>query len=184
MSTTPTEILETAAAVLETTAATEAPLDIASIKGMMDAFDPASLLPEMSEVFGSLATVCRIAVMIGPIVMLIMGLAYLFLSPKEANWVFGYRCYFGMGSVYAWRTTQRLAGVVWSALGIVLTVIMAIISTGFDGKDTAQVIGTAMSCILWEAVLAAVSAVAINTIVALNFDADGELRKKEPAASK
>ena len=68
MSTTPTELLETAAD------ATEAILDVESIKEMMDAFDPAALLPELSDVFGSLATVCRVAVMIGPVVLLVLGL--------------------------------------------------------------------------------------------------------------
>lgn len=89
MSTIPTEI----------TAATEGSLDIASIKSVMDGFDPASLLPDLSKVFGSLVGVCRVAVMIGPVIALILGLAYLFLAPKEANYYFGYRCYFGMGSV-------------------------------------------------------------------------------------
>ena len=48
MSTIPTEI----------TAATEGSLDIASIKSVMDGFDPASLLPDLSKVFGSLVGVC------------------------------------------------------------------------------------------------------------------------------
>ena len=48
MSTIPTEILSTAA--------TEPGLDIASIKKIMDGFDPAALLPDLSELFGSLAT--------------------------------------------------------------------------------------------------------------------------------
>ena len=177
MSTTPTEILETAAAVLETTAATEAPLDIASIKGMMDAFDPASLLPEMSEVFGSLATVCRIAVMIGPVVMLIMGLAYLFLSPKEANWVFGYRCYFGMGSVHAWRFTQRLAGVTLGGLGLILTVVMFFISSGFGNLDVMDMVWKAVSCLVWQAVLALLANGAIALAAFLLFDRKGEYRK-------
>ena len=177
MSTTPTEILETAAAVLETTAATEASLDIASIKGMMDAFDPASLLPEMSEVFGSLATVCRIAVMIGPVVMLIMGLAYLFLSPKEANWVFGYRCYFGMGSIYAWRTTQRLAGVVFGGLGLVLTLMTMPKAGNFAGMDVTQMVWQAVDCVVWQAVLALLATIAINVTAAIRFDRKGELRK-------
>ena len=63
MTTTPTELLETTAAALETaaatdpTAVTEAALDLSSIKEMMDAFDPAALLPDLSQVFDSLATV-------------------------------------------------------------------------------------------------------------------------------
>ena len=80
MSTTPTELMETTAAAIETTlAATEAAiaettaaaadsLDFGSIKAVMDSFDPASLLPDLERLFDSLVPVCRLAVMIGPVV--------------------------------------------------------------------------------------------------------------------
>ena len=115
MSTTPDALVETTGATLETTlAATEAVvtevtvaaeeiLDIESIKAVLDGFDPATLLPDLSKVFDTLAPVCRFAVLIGPVVLLLLGLSYLILSPKEANHYLGYRCYFGMGSEYAWR---------------------------------------------------------------------------------
>jgi len=188
MSTTPTEILETAAAILETTAAaaatdptaaTEAGLDIASIKSMMDAFDPAAMLPELSKVFGSLPGVCRFAVMIGPVVLLVMGLAYLFLSPKEANYYFGYRCYYGMGSVHAWRFTQRLAGVVFGGLGVILTVVMLLISGGFAGMEVTAMVWKAVDCLIWQAVLALLATLAINLAAALRFDRKGEYRRKK-----
>ena len=171
MSTTPTEILEA------TVAATEAPLDIASIKEMMDAFDPAALLPEMSEIFGSLASVCRIAVMIGPVVMLLMGLAYLFLVPKEANWFFGYRCYFGMGSVQAWRATQRLAGLLFGGLGLILTLFTMPKANGFAAMDVTAMVWEAVECVAWQAVLALLATIAINVTAAVRFDRKGELRK-------
>lgn len=172
MSTTPTEILETAAA------ATESSLDIESIKGLMDAFDPAALLPDLSKVFGSLETVCRVAVMIGPIVLLILGLAYLFLSPKEANYYFGYRCYFGMGSVHAWRFTQRMAGIVLGGLGLILTIVMAVVSGGFGDAEVMDMVWSAVNCLIWEAVLALVATLVINITAAVRFDAKGEYRKK------
>ena len=159
-------------------------MKIEDFKSLMDAFDPAALLPELDSIMGVLEFAMEIAVLAGPVVLLVLGLLYLFAAPKEANYYLGYRCFFGMGSIEAWRFTQRLAGVVWSALGTILTVVMAIISTGFDGKDTAQIIGSAMSCIIWEAALAILSSIAINTVVALNFDAKGELRKKQPEVSQ
>lgn len=168
MSTIPTEI----------TAATESGLDIASIKGIMDAFDPAALLPDLSKVFGSLVGVCRLAVMIGPVIALILGLAYLFLSPKEANYYFGYRCYFGMGSVRAWRFTQRIAGMCLGGLGLILTVIMAIITGGYGRMDAMDMVWNAVSCLVWEAILLLIATVAINLIAMANFDARGEYRKK------
>ena len=75
MSTDPTQILDP-------TAATEAALDIDSIKELMDAFDPASLLPEMEGIFNLVTTVCRIAVLVGPIILLALGLAYLLFAPR------------------------------------------------------------------------------------------------------
>ena len=68
MSTTPTELLETTAATVEATiAAAEGALaetsplealDIDSIKEMMDAFDPASLLPELGDIFSFIPAAC------------------------------------------------------------------------------------------------------------------------------
>ena len=168
MSTIPTEI----------TAATESGLDIRSIKDMMDGFDPAALLPDLSKVFGSLAGVCRVAVMIGPVILLILGLAYLFLSPKEANYYFGYRCYFGMGSVRAWRFTQRLAGVCLGGLGLVLTVIMAIITAGYGRMEVMDMVWNAVNCLVWEAILSLAATLAINLTAMANFDAKGEYRRK------
>ncbi len=188
MSTTPTELVQTTAAALETAAmetaaaateATEELLDIESIKEILDGFDPAALLPELSQVFGSLATVCRVAVMIGPVVLLVLGLAYLFLSPKEANYYFGYRCYFGMGSVHAWRFTQRLAGIVLGGLGLILTLVMAAISGGFAEMEVTDMVWKALDCLIWEAVLALLATVAINLSAALRFDRKGEYRKKK-----
>ena len=171
MSTVPTE-------VLDPTAVTEAALDIESIKEIMDAFDPATLLPELGEIFGVITAVCRIAVMVCPIILLCMGLAYLLLSPREANYYFGYRCYYGMGSVEAWRFTQRLAGAVLGALGLILTGVMLVVSMGFAGMDTVEMVWRAFWCLVWQGILAQLANAAIWAAAALRFDAKGNYRKK------
>ena len=144
MSTNPTEILQ----------ATEPSLDIESIKSLMDGFDPAALLPDLSDLFGSLATLCRFAVMIGPVLLLVLGLAYLFLSPREANYYFGYRCYFGMGSVQAWRFTQRMAGLLFGGVGLILTIVMFLISGGFAEMEVTDMVWRAAGCLAWQAIIA------------------------------
>ena len=159
--------------------ATEAAIDIESIKELMDSFDPAALLPDLSGLFGSLETVCRWAVMIGPVLLLAAGLAYLFLSPKEANYYFGYRTYFGMGSVHAWRFTQRLAGVTLGGLGLILTVVMLIISVGFGKLEVMDMVWRAVSCLVWEAVLALIANITVAAAAAVTFDRNGEFRKKK-----
>lgn len=169
MSTIPTEIVQ----------ATESPLDIESIKSLMDGFDPAALLPDLSDLFGSLATLCRFAVMIGPVVLLILGLAYLFLSPKEANYYFGYRCYFGMGSVQAWRFTQRMAGLLFGGVGLILTIVMFLISGGFAEMEVTDMVWRAAGCLAWQAIIVIVLTLLVNFLAFFFFDAKGGPRRRK-----
>ena len=153
-------------------------MSIDDLKSLMDAFDPATLLPEMDSLLGNLSTILRIAVLVGPAVLLVMGLVYLLAAPKEANYYLGYRCYFGMGSIEAWRYTQRIAGLAWSLLGLILTVFMFLKTGNFDQLEVQDLLYTAMACILWEAGIVAVSCIGINILVMFNFTADGELRRR------
>lgn len=153
-------------------------MTIDDLKTLMDDFDPAALLPEIDTIVGKAELAVRVAVMIGPIILLILGLMYLFMSPKEANYYFGYRCYFGMGSVNAWRFTQRLAGIAWGVLGLVLSIVMLLICSGFRGMEIMDLLGAAVKCVLWEVGLTAAVCLVINTLVALRYDRKGERRKK------
>ena len=165
--------------ILDPTAATEAALDIESIKELMDAFDPASLLPELSSVFDTVAAVCRIAVLAGPVILLILGLAYLLFAPREANYYFGYRCYYGMGSIEAWRFTQRLAGAVLGGTGLILTGVMIVISGGFAGMEAMDMVWKAFWCLVWQAVLVLIANAAIWAVTFFRFDAKGNYRNKK-----
>ena len=175
-------VLTAALAPTEAVMNTEPAVDIASIKEMMDGFDPATLLPELDQVFSTMALVCRVAVLVGPIVLLALGLAYLFLSPKEANYYFGYRCYYGMGSVQAWRFTQRLSGIVLGGLGLILTGVMLVVSGGFAGMQTMDMAWRALGCVILEAVLTAVAVLSVNGVVTLTFDRRGEYRNRKKRA--
>lgn len=153
-------------------------MNIEDLKGLLDGFDPAALLPELDSLLGALTVVIRFAVLVGPVVLLVLGLGYLFAAPREANYWFGYRCFFGMGSVEAWRYTQRIAGLVWTVLGLILTGVMIFVSSGYAEKALLDVLSSAVTCMLWQAGLIAVSCLAINTVVAVYFDADGEMRRR------
>ena len=172
MSTTPTELLES-------TAATEAGFDFEAVKALMDNFDPASLLPDLGSVFGWMELICRVAVLVGPILLLVLGLAYLFFSPKEANYYFGYRTYYGMGSVEAWRFTQRFAGIVLGALGLILTGVMILMSGSFAGMEVMDMVWKALKCLGIETVLALAANIGITVVTALRFDRKGEYRNKK-----
>lgn len=178
MSTVPATIPTEALAATDPTAVTETVSGFESIKEMMDAFDPAALLPDLSGLPETIASIARFAVLAGPVILLIMGLAYLFLSPKEANYRFGYRCYHGMGSVEAWRYTQRMAGLIWGVLGLALTCVMFFVTGGYGSAQTVDVIDSAITCLIWEIVLALLSCLVINILVMLSFDRNGGRRRK------
>lgn len=165
------------------TAATEAALDLNAIKEALqglDGFDPAALLPRMDTIFGRILLLCRICIMIGPVLLLLLGLAYLFLAPKEANYYFGYRCFFGMGSEMAWQFTQRIAGMLLGGLGLVLTIVMFVISMRFPAMETEAVAWLTVKCLIWQAVLALLATVAINGLAMFWFNRKGELRRRPP----
>ena len=172
MSTLPTQITDP-------TAVTEPVLDIESIKEIMDSFDPATLLPELTDIFDVITGICQIAVMIAPLLLLGLGLAYLLLAPKEANYYFGYRCYFGMGSVDAWRFTQRLAGIILGGLGLILTGVMLMLSRGFPQMNAMEMVWKAFWCLIWQGILALLANASIWAVTFLRFDARGNLRKKK-----
>ena len=152
-------------------------MNIEDLKSLMDGFDPASLLPELDRILEVIVYAVRIATLLGPIVLLALGLGYLIFAPREANYIFGYRCTFGMGSVEAWRFTQRLAGIIWGVLGLVLTIVMTSLTKNFAGQDLQEVLWLAVKYVLWEAGLALVSSIVINTVVMIRFTYDGEYRK-------
>ncbi|MBR3972509.1 MAG: SdpI family protein [Oscillospiraceae bacterium] len=154
-------------------------MSIDNLKSLMDGFDPASLLPQLDTIMGKMEFAMRIAVLAGPVILFFMGLAYLLLPPKEANYYFGYRCYFGMGSVNAWRFTQRLAGLIWTLLGLGLGIVMAVISSGFAGMEIMDMIWAAGKCVLWEAVIIGMSCLVINALVAIRYNSEGERRGKK-----
>ena len=153
-------------------------MNIEDLKSLMDAFDPASLLPELGSILDTLAYAVRIAVLVGPVVLLVLGLGYLLFSPKEANYHFGYRCMFGMGSVEAWRFTQRLAGIVFGLLGLVLTVVMVLLTGKFADMDVYDAIWAAIRYVLWEVGLTALSCLFVNTVVMTQFSYSGEYRRE------
>ena len=156
----------------------EGELDIDSIKGLLDGFDPATLLPDLSKVFDSLAPLCRIAVMIGPLVLLALGLSYLFLTPKEANYYVGYRCYFGMGSEYAWRFTQRLAGFLFAGVGLILSIVMFAISISFSYMQLPDMVWKAASCLMVELIVSVLLILIVNISAMYHFDRKGKHRRK------
>ena len=111
--------------------------------------------------------------------LLVLGLWYLILPPKEANHFAGYRFYWGMGSVDAWRFTQKIAGILFTVLGVALLVISLLVSNRFPDMEPSLMLDKAVLCILWQIGITAVLSLMINLIVALRYDRNGDLRSEK-----
>ena len=165
---------------LSSTAPTELPFDIDldTVKHLLDGVDPATLLPDVSTVVGKVQLVCTLAILAAPLVMLVLGIAYLCFAPKEANSDFGYRTAFGMGSVSAWRRTQKLAGLVFSILGLLLTIVMLLVSLTLPSRAPMDMVWLAVKCLLWQGALALLSKATINGLTMLHYNYRGTKRNK------
>lgn len=152
------------------------------ILSLLQDFNVANFLPAPEKFLKSLEGWIRLAVLIGPLVMLGLGLWYYYKPPKEANYSVGFRTYYGMGSIQAWRFTQKLAGACYILLGGGLTVIMFVISLFFNGNSALATVNAAMWCILVELILILLAWLVINIIVYREFDKDGK-RRKDPRLS-
>lgn len=140
-------------------------------------FDFAALVPDIGAMLTSIRTWLTLAVLAGPVILLALGLLYLFAAPPEANYRFGFRTYFGMGSVEAWQFSQKIAGMAFGGLGLVLLIVMIVVVVGFGGKDAFQMAQTAITCLLWQAGLALLARLTVTVLAAVFFTADGGRRK-------
>ena len=160
-------------------------MTIDDLKKVLEESDLGAVLPDLNAIMDKMAPIMRIALLAGPVILLVLGLLYLFASPKEANYKFGYRCYFGMGSVNAWRYSQRLAGVLYILVGLVLTLVMYSATGKFQDMEIMDMLWKALKCGIWEAVIIGISCLLVNLVVMFYFDAKGRIRKhKEKAEAK
>ncbi|MBQ4641432.1 MAG: SdpI family protein [Oscillospiraceae bacterium] len=140
-------------------------------------FDFATLVPDLSPILDNVVTIMRVAILAGPILLLVMGLMYLLIVPKEANHWMGYRTYFGMGSVQAWNCTQKIAGYTFSGLGLVLLIVMLVVSGSFAKMEQNQLVTAAAKSLLWQAGLVILARLVVSLAVTILFDRKGERRK-------
>ena len=83
-----------------------------------------------------------------------------------------------MGSEYAWRFTQRLAGWLFTAAGLALTVVMFGISVSFPYMPLSDMVWRAASCLLVELAVSVLLILTVNLSAAFHFDRKGKHRRK------
>ncbi len=146
------------------------------IIAMLDKMDLSAIMPSITGLLSKLSFWMRLVLLVGPVLLLVLGLVYLLLPPKEATYRRGFRTYWGMGSVRAWRFTQRLAGIVLGSLGLILAVTMFLLSGNFGELEAITLLTTTIIYLLWEIGAAAVCYFGIGLTAFILFDSDGYRR--------
>ena len=140
--------------------------------------DLSKFVPEMPAFLGGLRALLVLAILIGPILLVALGAMYLLRPAPEANFKYGFRTYFGMGSIEAWQFSQKIAGLAFGGLGAVLLLIMFIVVLTFFKKDLFQIANTAIVCLIWQAVLALIARIVVSILCWTYFDRNGDRRRK------
>lgn len=149
------------------------------IMSLLEGFDLAALLPDLQAIFSDIRTWIGMAMMAGPVVLFVIGLVYLLLPPKEANHRMGFRTFFGMGSVSAWKFTQRIAGAVWGALGLILGIWMYLWTKDIADLEIVDYVTQALTALFYQVWAVGISWAVLHIVPTIFFNHKG-IRRWEP----
>lgn len=141
-----------------------------------DNFGVYDLLPEMGGFLGDIRFYLCLFLLLVPVIMVIMGALRFFRPAAEANHSVGYRTFFGMGSVYAWRVTQWVSGVVFLGVGGLLLLLAIIQCFVMGSKEVGDAVTNMYTWLIVEGVGLILSIVAVEVVIGLQFDKNGNLR--------
>ena len=141
-------------------------------------------LPSAESMMSGLNGWMVLLVLIGPLLLLGFGIYYLFFAPKEANHAIGYRFFYAMSREEVWQHSQRLAGIVYAGLGGLLLLIMGLISLSFSSLATPDMVWRAMKCMIWEVVLVIIATLAVDILIVVWYDFQGNPRKSSSKLTK
>ena len=146
------------------------------ITELLNTFSLEKYIPKLDTLMGWVQWLVSLALRVGPICILVLGLIYLLIPPKEANRKAGFRTYFGMGSVIAWNVTQRLAGILMIPMGLILTIIAYKRIGEFSGYDMMTMANVAFQMVKTQVICALVIYVFMFLLTAVLFDRKGDCR--------
>ena len=146
------------------------------ITELLNTFSLEKYIPKLDTLMGWVQWLVSLAVRVGPICILVLGLIYLLISPKEANRKAGFRTYFGMGSVIAWNVTQRLAGIVMIPTGLILTIIAYHRIGEFASYDMMTMANVALKMVKSQVICAIAIYVFLFLLTAVLFNRNGDCR--------
>ena len=146
------------------------------ITDLLNNFSLEKYIPKLDTLMGWVQWLISLAVRVGPICILVLGLIYLLIPPKEANRKAGFRTYFGMGSVMAWNFTQRVSGLLMVPTGLILTLIAYAKVGKFSDMDLMTMAQSAVDAIKGQVICAFIIYVFMFVLTAVMFNRKGDCR--------
>lgn len=154
------------------------------IMDLLNNFSLEKYIPKLDSVMDVTQKAIELAVRVGPLCILVLGLIYLLIPPKEANRHFGFRTYFGMGSIPAWRFTQRVSGAIMSVIGLILLLTASSAVKKFAGMDLMAMSEKAFQLIKGQIICALVIYILMFLLTAVLFNRKGQYRFRKPGGSR
>ncbi len=117
-----------------------------------------------------------------PAVMIVMGRVFLRSSPKDINYIYGYRTAMSMKNRDTWEFAHKLCGKVWFIGGLVLlpvNLVPMLVVIG-KSKDIVGGVGAALSFVGLAALLG--SLIPVERALKRTFDKNGN--RRSPKNSK
>ena len=148
------------------------------ITEILDKLDLAKFVPELDKLMELVLKCAKFSVRVGPICILLLGFIYLFLHPNEANHKLGYRTFFGMGSVHAWRFTQRVSGFIMLIIGLFLNGAAKKAAQSFTLADTSALFDKVFALVITQIKCVLVIFVFMILLTAVVFNRKGVCRFK------
>lgn len=145
-----------------------------AITAFLESFDIAELLPELEKFISDLRFWAGLFMLIGPLVMLGLGLWFFFLPTKEANHHIGFRTRISMGSVSAWRYSQKLAGLFYIVVGGAFTLLSIIMIIILSFSNPMAMATTAFILMVIQALVALAIWIVLQILIGRHFDMSGK----------
>lgn len=148
-----------------------------AILSFLKEFEIAKLLPEIDSFVIGLAWYTRLAILLGPLLMLGLGLWYHYKPSAEPGYAIGFLGNSVMGSAESWAFAQRFAGVTWMVVGGGMAALMLVLSILFVIMSPIVMITVALICIILEFGLILATQIYVNRHVLKYYDKEGNRLK-------
>ena len=147
------------------------------LSSLMQGFELENFLPGMSSYLGGFIFWMFFLMLIGPVVMILLGVLYRFYPRQELNHKLGFRLHHKITAANVWAYTQNLAGMAYMLVGGVLAGLSIVIGTVLAIISVYALVVGALIIVIIETLLTAALWLGINMVVDDIFDDRGQQRK-------